>query len=325
MKTHVLLADDPEGAFADELRAVLPEEIVLTVEKEPVACGAASILIAGRPAEELLTASPNLKWLIIPFAGVPSITLERLDLRPDIQVANLHHNAAATAEHALGLLLTAAKGIVPADRELRQNNWQIRYKLDTGLQLAGRSAVVLGYGAIGRRIARALRGLDVQVSALVRNRDRHQPTEDQLFCVDQLDTQLAEADFLINALPETRETKNLIDARRIGLLSKSTVLVNVGRASAIAEEALYEALRDHRIYAAGIDVWYRYPENEEGRTDTAPSSFPFGDLGNVVLSPHRAGHAAGIDAERAHHCSQLILTIAQGEVPIDQIDRDIGY
>ena len=145
------------------------------------------------------------------------------------------------------------------------------------------------------------------------------------FVVDQLDTHLAEADFLINALPETRETKNLIDARRIGLLSKSTVLVNVGRASAIAEEALYEALRDHRIYAAGIDVWYRYPENEEGRTDTAPSSFPFGDLGNVVLSPHRAGHAAGIDAERAHHCSQLILTIAQGEVPIDQIDRDIGY
>ncbi len=325
MKTNVLLMGDPKGAFAEQLRNSLPRDFILTVEKNPVLNHQISILVAGRPTEQLLTASPNLEWLIIPFAGVPRVTLERLTLRPDIRVANLHHNAAATAEHAIGLLLAAAKGIVPADRELRQNNWQARYKLDTGLQLAGRSAVVLGYGAIGQRVARALGALDVQVSALVRCPERHQPSGEYLFGIEQLDAQLCNADFLINTLPETLETEGLIDAHRMSLLPRRTVLVNVGRASAIAEEALYEALRDRRISAAGIDVWYHYPEDEESRTHTAPSSFPFGDLRNVVMSPHRAGHAAGIDADRAHHCSQVILTIARGEVPIDVIDRGAGY
>ncbi len=114
------------------------------------------VVVSGRPEAGDLDASPECRMLVIPWAGLPPTTRALLEDRPHIAVHNLHHNAPATAEMAIGLLLAAARKIVPADQALRQGDWRIRYDTDEGIRLVDRTALVLGHGAIGHRIAHVL-------------------------------------------------------------------------------------------------------------------------------------------------------------------------
>lgn len=326
VQVHVI--DRDEGAFVTALRSRLPADISLTVGPEPPE-GAegrkVEVLVSGRPAEEALDALPALRWLVIPFAGVPAVTRGRLASRPGIAVANLHHNAAATAETAIGLLLAAAKTLVPADRALRAGDWSLRYDNESSVLLAGRRALVLGYGAIGRRVADVLLALGLTVEAVVRDPARTPAAKVPLHPLAALDARLPGADVVVVTLPDTDETRGLLDARRLGRLPHRSVLVNVGRGPVVDEAALFAALRDGPLGAAGIDVWYRYPESEEERKNTAPGDHPFGELDNLVLSPHRAGHAVGIEELRADDLTETLAAIARGDDPPHVVDLQRGY
>ena len=91
------------------------------------------------------------------------------------------------------------------------------------------------------------------------------------------------------------------------------------------EGALYRALKDGIICAAGLDVWYNYPAEEDARTKTPPSSYPFQELDNVVMSPHRAGHSRETDRLRMEHLAELLNTAARGEDIPNKVDLDAGY
>ncbi len=130
---------------------------------------------------------------------------------------------------------------------------------------------------------------------------------------------------MIVCLPSTEHTKGLLDARRLGLLPDGAVLVNVARADIVDEDALYEGLESRRIAAAGLDVWYRYPQSEDGRSDTLPGNRPFHELANVVPSPHRAGHGAGTEAERARHLASTLNAAARGADVPHRVDIAEGY
>ena len=273
-----------------------------------------NVLVAGRPREEDLAASSALRTVIVPWAGLPGPTRDLLRARPQLRLHNLHHNAPATAEMAVGLLLAAARGIVPADRALRSGDWRRRYDTDQGLRLVGRTAVVLGYGEIGRRVGRALEAFDMTVHGLRRDDG-----------ASRLDELLPEADVLVVSVPSTDETRGLINARRLALLPRHAVVVNVARGDVIEEDALYDALVSGRLGGAGLDVWYRYPESEEARASTLPGRRPFHELENVVLSPHRAGHGRGTEAARAAALARLLDAAARGEGIPHRVDLDRGY
>ncbi|MCB0152684.1 MAG: hypothetical protein KDE01_34130, partial [Caldilineaceae bacterium] len=209
---------------------------------------------------------------------------------PNVDLHNLHYNDVATAEFALALMFATAKFVVPLDRLLRQGDWRQRYTGAPSLLLSGRRVLILGYGAIGRQIAPVCQALGMQVRG-VRRRVPHAPVEDgvELFAADQLPALLPETDVLICVLPQTPETVGLIDAAELAALPKGAIVINVGRGPVINEEALYNALHAGRLAGAGIDVWYTYPHGEEERGHTLPSRFPFHELDNVVMSPHRGG------------------------------------
>jgi len=272
------------------------------------------VLVAGRPREEDLDASEALRTVVIPWAGLPPVTRDLLRARPHLALHNLHHNAPATAEMAVGLLLAAARGILPADRALRAGDWRRRYDTDQGLRLVGRTAVVLGYGEIGRRIARTLEALEMQVHGLRRGDG-----------VDGLDARLPEADVLVVSVPSTDETRGLLDARRLALLPEGALVVNVARGDVIDEDALYEALETGHLGGAGLDVWYRYPASEEERASTLPATRPFHELENVVLSPHRAGHGRGTETARARDLARLLEAAARGDTIPHRVDVARGY
>jgi phosphoglycerate dehydrogenase-like enzyme len=284
------------------------------------------ILVAGRPARDQLEASSALERLIIPFAGLPPATRALLLDFPHIKVHNLHHNAALTAEMALALLLAAAKFIIPYDRALRAHDWTLRYQPNPSILLEGKTALVLGFGAIGKRIARACWGLGMTVHAL-----RKRPAQEipefpvNLHSPEALTDLLPQTDVLLIALPATPQTDGLLGARELGLLPDASLLVNIGRAAIVEQQALFDCLQSGKLAAAGLDVWYNYPASPEGRAHTPPADLPFHELDNLVMSPHRAGHSRETENLRMSALADLLNAAARGQSVPNPVNVAAGY
>lgn len=121
---------------------------------------------------------------------------------------------------------------------------------------------------------------------------------------------LAEADFVVLAVPLDPSTTGLIGAAELAAMKPTAFLVNVARGEVVAEAALYEALRDGRIAGAAIDTWYRYPEAGE---PLRPSAFPFHELPNAILTPHIAGWTEGTFRQRWVTIAENLRRLGTGE------------
>lgn len=282
------------------------------------------VLVAGVATEALLDTGAHT--LIIPWSGVPRSVAALCAARPHIKVHNLHHNAAPVAEHAIGMLLAAARRLVPADRGLRTGDWRLRFETSDAPLINGRRALILGAGAIATRIARAAEGLGMHATLLgSRPRSSDSGNTWPVLGPESLDDALTRADVLFVTLPLTPATDGLLDARRLALLPQGALLVNVGRGPVIDERALFDALATRHLAGAGLDVWYTYPQGQDARAHTPPSAFPFGELDHVVLSPHRAGH--GTETERL--CAEALFgslaAAARGRPIPNPVDPTRGY
>lgn len=324
---RVHIADEPDAM--DELTSLLEPGVVVTTGSEPPPEARYSILVAGVPERRLVEASPELRTLVIPWSGVPNRTRELMAEFQHVSVHNLHHNAAQVAEMVMALLLAAAKRVVPMDRDLRRGDWSARYERSPVVMLEGRTALVLGYGAIGRGVARLCRGIAMNVVAVRRGpvpaADACGP--DSVRAADELTDLLRCAHALIVCLPLTDDTRGLIGARELSLMPRDSILVNVGRGPVVDQAALYEALRGGTIGAAGLDVWYNYPTDAESRRSTRPSDYPFEELDNVVMSPHRAGapNTGETESLRIHELAALLNAAARGEELPNRVDMAAGY
>lgn len=285
------------------------------------------VLVAGRPTHEQITASPDLRALVIPFAGLPEVTAQLMRAFPQVAIYNLHHNARPTAEMALALLMACAKSVIPVDRLFRTGDWRPRYQPVTSVQLAGKTALILGYGAVGQQVAAMCDGLGMRVIATRRRGGEARDSLATIYPPESLPELLPQADVLVITLPLTTETSGLIGERELGLLPVGAIVVNVGRAAIVDEAALYHALRSGHLHSAGLDVWYVYPAEEAERAHTYPASYPFHELDNVVMSPHRAGGGGADDVEtlRMMALAGLLNTLARGESPPNRVDLDAGY
>jgi phosphoglycerate dehydrogenase-like enzyme len=130
---------------------------------------------------------------------------------------------------------------------------------------------------------------------------------------------------LVIALPLTPTTENLIGEAELALLPRGAVLVNVGRGPIVEAAALYNALREGHLKGAGIDVWYNYPPDPEARSHTPPADFPFYELKNIVMSPHRGGGSEDSNMLRMLHLAELLNAAARGEMLPNRVDLDAGY
>lgn len=324
MPLHVHLSETYGPDNLSTLRSLTRDDVRITAGPDEV--DDYDILVAGVPTTAQLDAGPRLRAVIVPFTGVPPQTLELLRRYPHIDLHNLHYNVVPTAEMALALLLAATKFIVPIDRELRAGDWRSRYNATPVSTFHGKTALILGYGQIGQYLAPALLALGATVIGVRREPPATSEGSDvAVYPPAALPDLLPRADFLINALPLTHETRGLIGAAELALLSSSAVLVNIGRGQTMDEEALYLALRDGKIRAAGIDVWYSYPRTDDDRAHTMPSRFPFHELDNVVLSPHRAGYLSAAEADRMAHLAALLNAAARGEPMPSRVNKELGY
>lgn len=309
---------------SEQLRPRLSVDVELSEGSEMP--DGAHILVSGRPTREHL-AAPGLRALIIPWAGLPTETRELMRDFPGVAVHNLHHNAAPTAELAVMLLLAAAKFAVRFDSALRRHDWRIRYERPGAtVMLDGKTALILGYGAIGRRVAAACRSLGMTTLATRRRLDAPQMDgETEVHPAAALHELLPRANAVVICLPHTPQTDGLLGAAELALLPDGAVLVNIGRGPIVDERALYEGLRDGRPHAAGLDVWYSYPPDEAARANWPPSAYPFHELGNVVMSPHRGGAADETARLRMTALAEMLNDAAEGRAIGNWVDIDAGY
>jgi len=155
--------------------------------------------------------------------------------------------------------------------------------------LGGHPATVVGYGEIGRRIARSLVALGMEVHAI---RATTTTTYDddgvRIHPLDQLGDLVGRSRVVVLAVPANPATTGIFDADLIARLPEPSVLVDIARAVLVDEAALFERLRQGEI-AAGLDVWWTEARSADAATGIVASRFPYHELPNVVLSPHRGG------------------------------------
>jgi phosphoglycerate dehydrogenase-like enzyme len=317
MKVHV--ATEPAEAHRSVLERAAPSA---DVSYGGAAAEDTEVLVSGRPGAAELAGLPGLRAVVVPFAGVPPETLTAARAVPGLAVYNLHHNAAATAEKALELLFAVSRRTLHYDPALRAGDWGGRGEVAVGITLAGRSALVLGYGEVGRRVAAVLVALGMRVRATQRVVRRASDGEVELHSPHALSKLLPKSEVVVVCLPLTQETEGLLGAEELSLMPEGAVLVNVGRAKVVDEEALFAALESGRLYGAGLDVWWKYPPRG-GRTGP-PSAFDFASLPNVVMSPHCGGSTADTESARWEALGHLLARLSEGKPP-PPVDLDAGY
>lgn len=257
-------------------------------------------------------ALPRLKLVQTLFTGLDGVPLDSF---PDsVAVAgNVGAYAPFVAEHAMALALAAARNIVVAQAQVAAG--RLRPAPDHRL-LVERTAVILGYGAIGRAISERLAGFRTHVIGVNRT-GRMAPGVERMLPARELRTAIALGDFVFDARPLTRSTRATIGTAELDAMKPGAILILVGRARTVDEEALYRHLVAHPEFRAGIDVWW----HEEFETRVVTNRFPFASLPNVVATPHAAGFGPGVPSYVLEIALENLARYFRGERPLHIADR----
>ncbi len=277
------------SSFADRVRAHLtvPCEFVFTDEKNAVdVLSDIDVVVTLVLTRDMAAAAKALRFVQVPGAG-----LDRIDqsaLPSGASLAKVHGHETGIAEYVLGAMIALSRDFDRISGSLRAGRWESQWAPGVPPppvwpELAGRTLGILGYGGIGRTVARRARAFDMRVCAIRRNVG--QSAEDDLAFLGgmaSLPEVLRRADYVAITLPLTSETQGLLGAEQLALLKPTAILVNVSRAQILDEDALYEALAEQRIAGAALDVWYRYPT---APGTVFPARRPFHELSNVLMTP----------------------------------------
>ncbi len=287
----------------------------------------AEVIVSGRVWGEFIRKAQRLKMIQAFGAGVDKIDLDAVAERGDIIVCNSHVNADEVAEYAITLLLAAAKNLIIADRAMRAFDWTHRWGGPSpATELRNKACLLLGLGNIGTAIARRLLAFNMTINAVTYSgKTRHPDLVNEITSYKSMRPLVSSADFVILALPLTSRTKGLVNAEFFSFMRPSSILVNVSRGPIIDEAALYDALVNHKIKAAAIDVWWEYPSAAEV-TSTPPSQrFPFHELDNIIVTPHRAAYSENTLMDQVDFIVENIRRFATGSSPHNIIDLEKGY
>ena len=188
----------------------------------------------------------------------------------------------ATADFAFTLMLSAGRRVLEGDRYVRAGKWQTwGPMLLLGTEMRGSTLGLVGFGRIGKAMARRAVGFDMRVIYYDPSETRQDP-DVKATRVD-FETLLEESDFISLHTPLTPDTHHLIDSEALSMMKPSAVLVNTSRGAVVDMDALYEALKFKRIFAAGLDVTEPEP---------LPADHPLLTLDNIVVVPHIASKTA---------------------------------
>ncbi|MFQ5980366.1 MAG: 2-hydroxyacid dehydrogenase [Candidatus Heimdallarchaeota archaeon] len=335
MKVAIGLKISPE--LEAHYREHIPEEIELIYSTDPSEetllelAPEIDMLITHKITKAFMEKAQILKHIQVPWAGSETLDFSLLKQYPHITVSNSRSNSLAIAEHAVALLLAAAKRIPFRDSHMRKGDWSPRYDANrNSFWVTGKTLGVIGYGAIGAKVARILKsGFNMKIYAIKRHSDKKQDDgiHDFLGGTKDIPFVLQESDFVLIALPLTPETEGIIGHDELKLLKQTAIIINISRGPIIDEGALYEHLKDNK-FGAALDTWYNYPALsplDPAEPENVFQNYPFEELDNLVMSPHLAWKVPDPGIKASKDIIENVMLISKGKDPINRINVDLGY
>ena len=231
-------------------------------------------------APSIVKTSKNLKWLCVPWAGVDSLMVPGYFANEDCLLTNAAGAyGVSIAEHMIAVSLVMMRRLDEFMAETRAGQWKLPRPQKS---LKDCRITVLGTGDIGSTFAKRAKAFEpASIVGVCRSGKSSQPVYDKVLPVSQLDTVLPETDLLAMSLPATAETRGILSRERLALMPEGSYIVNVGRGSAIDEDALAEALESGHLAGAALDVFQKEPLPEGNRLWKTK---------NLLITPHVAGN-----------------------------------
>ena len=273
--------------------------------------------IAFGQSADLAKSSPRLRWLCTPSAGVNQFLSSDAFAEPNAMLSNSSGAYGVTiAEHIVMVTLELMRRQTEYNEIVSQRAWRRDLPIRS---IHGSRIALLGTGDIGREAAVRLRAFSPH-SLIGMNRSGRNPGNlfDRVITENELDSVLPDTDLLILSLPDTKDTRGILNAHRLALLPRDAFLVNVGRGSAIDQQALEALLRDGHLSGAALDVFEQEPVPVDSTLWTCP---------RLLITPHVAGNMT-LDYTVEIIIAQFLEDFERycsGLPPIHLVDRSIGY
>ncbi len=252
--------------------------------------------------KEMIDNANNCKIIARVGVGLDNIDLDAAKAK-NIRVINAVEGAMnAVAEQVLGLMLSLARNIARADREIRKGNWLKKELM--GSELKGKYLGIVGLGNIGKRLGRLARALNMNIIGYdVIPIDEEFSKEVGLMKSD-LDTLLQSSDYVSLHVPLLDSTYHLINAEKLSTMKKTACIINTSRGGVVDEKALYDALKNGNLGGAALDVFEKEPA-----TDNPLTTIP-----NVILTPHIGAQTKEAQSLAANVIAEKIIQILRGVI-----------
>jgi phosphoglycerate dehydrogenase-like enzyme len=312
------VAADTAAGIRDELPPELDTEIVADPKELRAESAAAADILVTNIWRADYPPAPGTRLVQSVATGIEWI--DQAVLPRGVAICNAYGHETAIAEYVLMVMLVWAHRFREIEGDFRLHSSWAPSWVHSGTphgEIRGQTVGIVGLGRVGREVARRAAVFGCRVIAA--NRSPREPGDavERVYPLTALDQMLPECDTVAICAAHGPETDRLFDGRRLGLMKRSAVLVNIARGAIIEEDALYAALRDGTIGGAAIDVWWQYPTAAD--PDRRPSRHAFHELPNVIMTPHNSGWTSGMVRRRWDEIAENIRRFTRGEALLNLV------
>jgi len=331
---HILVAMDFSDEILQEIRALAPhihvERHVRDIPED--AWKDAEILYTGNRFPQPGQA-PNLRWIQLHSAGANHALKHDTIQDGDITVTSASGiHATQIANYCMMMILAFQFQLPGMMAYQRQNTWpEKQYEIFRPVDLNKKTVGIVGYGSIGRELARLAKSFGMTVLASKRSLKHLQESEtdysegegdpegtipERIYPSEATATMASASDFLVVTLPLTDATRHTVNADVFAAMQPSSVVINIGRGAVIDEQAMIAALQKGQIAGAGLDVFEEEP---------LPEASPLWQMENVLISPHISGNSASYNEKAARLFISNLERYLQKKPLMNVVNREIGY
>lgn len=309
MKRIVILHD--MLAYKEMFQAVAPDWEIIVETDENVAKSAldgAEIILGWITGMEEICLKENtvLRWLHIWSAGVDFLPMEELRKRKVWVTSSGGMNRQQLSEVGIGLMIALVRGFRPASVDQMKHQWNKNAANEFGLdQIHGKTVGILGIGKVGTELARLAKAFDMRVLGLART-GGDRAYVDKVYEPKNLNELLSSADFVINVLPLTPATKEIISGEQFEVMKSTAFYINIGRGGTTNTPALIAALNNKEIAGAALDVIAPEP---------LPAENLLWEMPNVILFPHIGGNGPENNSRVAQIFCENLKEYVSGHKP----------
>ena len=312
----------PKPTMADAIRRRWPEMRVIHLpdyDRLPEELPDTDIFVGYSLRAKQLKDAKKLQWIHSTAAGVAQLMYPELRDSGILVTNPKGVFSVPMAEHAMGLLLALARNFPDSVRQQDRSHWSQQELWDKPqhlTELNGQILLIVGYGSIGRELARRAKAFDLRVWGITRSGEGDPAHAERIVPASQLDEVLPQADYVVVAAPETPETKRLMGAAQIARMKRGARLLNVARGSLLDEAALVQALESGVLGGAALDVT---------ETEPLPPESPLWRAPNLLITPHTSAASDRLWSRETALLMDLLERWFDGREMFNRVDFSRGY